>query len=185
METRIQKTLITPVLAAVIVCAPWQSGMAAPAQTTDQELRPIGEAVVRLMESGDAKKFADVVTPSLKDWLAVRSTNTISKTEDPLGAGFQKQLDYSRQRAEASAQYALSKAAEFGLEPSRLKFRVKEIPPRNIGSFRNQNIQAEGESLLWVPEIEVILIGEQSQQAENVWKMAHAVSSLVGRKTTL
>ena len=167
MKTQMCIASSTIVLATIIVCALWQSGMAAPAQTTDHELRPIGEAVVRLLESGDVKKFADEVTPSLRDWLAVRSTNTISKTEDPLGAGFQKQLDYSRQRAEASAQNALSKAAEFGLEPSRLKFRVKEIPPRNIGSFRNQNIQAEGESLLWVPEIEVILIGEQSQQATN------------------
>ena len=167
MKTKMHKMFVTPVLAAVIVCALWQSGMAAPTQTTDEELRPTGEAVVRLLESGDARKFAEDVVPSLKDWLAVRSTNTISKAEDPLGTGFQKQLDYSRQRAEASAQNVLSKAAGVGLEPSRLKFRVKEIPPRNLGSFRNQNIQADGESLPWVPEIEVILIGEPSQQATN------------------
>lgn len=133
-------------------------------QTTEQELLPIGKAVVRLLESGDAKKFADEIAPSLKDWQAVRSTNAVSKVEDPLGTNFQKQLDQSRQKVEASAQNVLAKAAALGLEPSRVKFRLKGIPPKNLGSTHYPNLQGEGESFAWVAEIEIILLGEPIQQ---------------------
>jgi thiol-disulfide isomerase/thioredoxin len=166
-----KKLVSTLILATFVVCAFEDSGLGAAQETTVEELRTVGEAVVRLLETGDAKRFADEIVPSLKDWQSVRSTNMISKIADPLGPDFRKSLDYSRQRAEAAAQNVLVKAAAFGLEPSQMKFRVKEIPSGNLSSFRNQNIQAEGESLPWVPEIEVILQGEPSQQNTNATRL--------------
>ena len=150
-----------------VICLVLCNRTSADTQTSREELLPVGEAVAQLLETGDVKKFADEIVPSLKDWQSVRSTNTTSKIAVTLGPDFQKSLDYSRRRAEAAAQNVLSKAATLGVEPSRMKFRVKEIPPRNLSSFRNQYIQAEGESLPWVPEIEVVLSGEPSPQNTN------------------
>ena len=129
-------------------------------QTSREELLSVGEAVVRLLETGDAKAFADEIAPSLKDWKSVSSTNLVSKAEDPLGAAFQKQLDYSRRRVETSAEKFLSQAAAVGPGRLRVKFRVKDIPSVHMDNWRNPNLQAEGESLRWVPEIEVLLEGE-------------------------
>ena len=172
MKTSIHKPLgVSLLFATLSLFAAAVDTRAAAIKTTADEFLPIGEAAVRLLESGDAKKFADEIVPSLKDWQSVRSTNMVSKVADPLGADFQKSLDHSRRRAEAAAQNVLSKAAAFGLEPSRMKFRVKEIPSASLSSFRNQNIQAEGESLPWVPEIEVILLGEPSQQNTNATRL--------------
>lgn len=151
-------------IAAVALYASQHLVRSATVESANEDLRPAGEVVVRLLESGDVKKFADEIVPTLKDWQAVRATNADAK-DGPLGLAFQEQLARDRRNVEASAQRVLERAKGFGLEPSRIKFKVQEVPARYLSTSRLPAFQP----LPWLPETEVILLGEpRSSEADKL-----------------
>jgi cytochrome c biogenesis protein CcmG/thiol:disulfide interchange protein DsbE len=130
-----------------------------------QDFSAAGEAVVRLLQSRDAKRFAEEMAPSTQDWRAVKSTNTSAKPEDPLGPGFQKGLDFNRSQVAGSAEQVLSRAKTLGLDPARIRFHVKEVlPPGKLSAYRNPTIHAENESLPYAAEIQIVLSVEPAPQ---------------------
>jgi hypothetical protein len=137
------------------------------ADTNNQDFSPVGEAVVRLIEGQDAKKFADEIAPSLKDWRSVQSTNAVVKEGDPLGPGFERGLAIRRKEMAANAERLLEKARSLGL--SQVRFRVKGVTAQTISTYHHPQVQAEGESLPWAYGIDVVLTGEpltQSKESE-------------------
>src|SRR5262245_11283338 len=94
------------------------------AQTTNEDFSVIGESVARLLNSADAVKFAEEVTPKFEDWQAIRSTNLIVNGEDPV-AGFRQQAQMTRKEIETSARQLLERATAMGVDGMRVKYQLK------------------------------------------------------------
>ena len=121
----------------------------------------MGEVVVRLLESRDAKKFAQEITPSLDDWRTLQATNNAAKQNAPLGPGFDRGLEIRRREMAANAERVLDKANALGL--SRARFSVKEVTAKNLSTYRPPQIPAEQDPMPWAYGIEVVLKGASLQ----------------------
>ncbi len=144
---------------ALLISALWAAGAALP-DTVEQNFTEVGEAVVRLLQNGDTAGFAKALAPSIADWRAAISTNRVAKGNDPLGPDFQKSLDQQQHKLEASAKRLLAKAAELKLDFARAQITAKPIPPPQLVSSRNLDVQAENESLTSAQELEFVLTVE-------------------------
>src|SRR5256714_5686808 len=120
---------------ALLTSALWATAAALP-DTVEQNFSEVGEAVARLLQSGDAAGFAKELAPSIADWRAAISTNRVAKGNNPLGPDFQKSLDQQRRKLEASAKRLLAKAAELKLDFARAQITAKPKPLRVLGSAR-------------------------------------------------
>ena len=135
--------------------------------STSQDFSVLGERILKLLASGDARSFAGEITPTLKDYRSTRSTNAPApKGEDPL-AGFETALGHQRKKVGESAQRVLEQAARLGINSSNVHFKVKAIPPVQTVDFRDPKLHAEGEGLPWFNEAKIILVGEPISGVES------------------
>ncbi len=132
----------------------------------EQNFSEVGEAVARLLQSGDAAGFANELAPSIADWRAAISTNRVAKGNNPLGPDFQKSLDQQRHKLEASAKRLLAKAAELKLDFARTQITAKPKPLRVFGSARYLDVQEENETLPSAQELEFVLTVEPTAGAK-------------------
>lgn len=143
----IQRCFLPAALVVAFLCRSGHSVAAAEApDPTKEDFSSLGEAVVRLLETGDAKAFAADVTPSMADWRAVVSTNRSASAGDPL-ASWQGTLNRQRAEVETSARQMLAQAAELKVDFSKLRLTAAITPLKWLGSSRYPSMQAENESL--------------------------------------
>jgi thiol-disulfide isomerase/thioredoxin len=145
------------------------------ATTINEDFSVVGQSVVRLLNTGDAAKFAEEVATSFADWQAVRSTNLIVNGEDPV-AGFEKQAERTRTEIETSARKVLERASALGVDGKRVKYQLKEATSKFVRTTRYPSLQREGEELKWVPEVKVTLVGEAQGDNQAKLKGEYALS---------
>ena len=133
-----------------------QSNGAMPVMGTNEDFSAVSRAVIELLQNRDAARFAAALSPSPDDWKAMLSSNLPATGEDPL-KGFQNTVQYERRKLEASAKAVLARADALHLDFSRDDLRARVVPPKYLGTTHYPGLQAEGETLLWAQQVEVIL----------------------------
>jgi len=128
--------------------------------STNQAFTVVGECVVRLLETREAERFANELSPSIQDWRSVQATNLPPTGLDPLGSEFQSGLEERRRAIANSAKQVLEMGDNYGLGSSQIHFRLKDVPPKRTGYFGLPGIQGEGLGLPWARQLKVILLGE-------------------------
>ena len=129
---------------------------ALPVMGTNEDFSVVSQAVVELLQSHDTARFAAAMSPSIEDWKAMLSTNLPATGVDPL-KGFQNTVPYQRQKMEASARALLARADALHLDFSRGELHARVVPPKYLGTTHYPSLQAEGETLPWAQQVEVIL----------------------------
>src|SRR5208283_3501125 len=76
---------------------------------TNQDFSAVSKAVVELLQSRDAVRFAKELSPAIDDWKSVLTTNASGADPETL-AGFQRDSEYFSQRIEQGAKQLLAKA---------------------------------------------------------------------------
>ncbi len=133
-----------------------QSHAAMPVAGTNEDFSAVSKAMVGLLQSHDTARFADALSPSLDDWKAVLSTHLPAQGEDPL-KGFQNTVKYERQQTESSAKALLARADALHLDFSRGELHARVVPPKYLGTTQYPSLQAEGETMPWAQQVEIIL----------------------------
>ena len=128
----------------------------------EQDLSNATQAVVQLLKTADAARFAKALAPTLQDWRGAVSTNELVPGKERLGADFQKRLDQQRDKVEDSAKRLLAKAAELKLDFFGANITAKSKPPSQGGRVHYGDVQAEGETLPFAPSFEIVLTVESS-----------------------
>lgn len=130
----------------------------------DHDLSSVGEAVVRLLETKDAKKFGQEIAPSLDDWRSFQLTNKTGEPDAPSGPSDKAAFDIRSREMAANAERLLDQAAALGI--SRVRFEVKEVSAESFSTFRHPQFQAEGDSMPWAYHVEVVMRGEPMQPTQ-------------------
>jgi len=125
-------------------------------QPAPDEFAGLGNAVMELLRSGNAARFATNLSATTGDWKSILSTNIPAQAEDPL-KGFQNTSDYQHQKIESSARTVLQKMAALHLDFTNGDWQSHEILPKHFGSTRYPSLQAENETLPWAEKVEVVL----------------------------
>lgn len=127
-------------------------------KTADHDLSSVGEAVVRLLETRDAKKFGQEIAPSLEDWRSFQSASNSARPDAP------PIPDIRSSEMAANAERLLDKAAALGM--SKVRFRVEEVSAKSFSTFRHPQFQAEGDSMPWAHGVEIVMMGEPLQSTQ-------------------
>ena len=144
-------------LAGWFLLASWTSAVAAdPVMGTNDDFSALSRAVVELLQSRDTARFAAAVSPGIEDWKALRSANKPATAEDPL-KGFQNMVTYQRQQMEANAKALLARSDALHLGFSKGELKARVVPPQSLGTTRYDDLQAEGETMSWAQQVEIIL----------------------------
>ena len=144
-------------LTCLFLCLLWpRSCGAAPAMGTNEDFSVVSRAVVELLQSHDTARFADALSPSIGDWKAMASTNLPATGEDPL-KGFQDTVRNQRQQMESSAKTLLARAEALHLDFSRGNLHSRVVPPKYLGTTHYPGLQAEGETLPYAQQVEIVL----------------------------
>ena len=151
---------------------------AAPVMGTNEDFSVVSRAVVELLQSRDPARFADALSPSIEDWKAMVSTNLPATGEDPL-KGFQNTVRYQRQQLESSAKALLARAEALHLDFSRGNLHSRIIPPKYLGTTHYPSLQAEGETLAYAQQVEIILTSDSASNREAKGDFRIAVRSLL------
>ena len=129
-------------------------------QPAPDEFAAVSRSVVALLQRRDTAKFAQEITASAEDWKAVASTNLpdIGETLKSFADGVADQ----RREAEASARAFLARAESLHLDFSKGDLHARVVdPPRfgrlGVGRAHFPSLQAEGETIPVVQELEIIL----------------------------
>ena len=129
---------------------------ATPVAGTNADFSAVSQAVVELLQHRDTARFAAAMSPSLDDWKAVLSTNLPTAGQDPL-KGFQNTVQYGRQKMESGAKALLARADALHLDFSRGELHARVVPPKYLGTTHYPSLQAEGETLPWAQQVEIVL----------------------------
>jgi thiol-disulfide isomerase/thioredoxin len=126
------------------------------AARTNDEFSAVGKAIVALLQSHDADRFARELTPDLEDYRAALSTNLPATGGDPL-KGFDNRVRYQRNAVKSSAEALLARADQLHLDFSKGDLQFRVVKPGLRGTSHHGDFQAEGENLSWVQKLEIIL----------------------------
>jgi bla regulator protein BlaR1 len=127
------------------------------------ELRRLGEAIGRLLETGDVEKFVGQTAVSLDDWNAVLPKNTAPENH-PLGAKPERQIQRKRQQLAATAQEVIDVARRLGMTPGQVRFRVKTVTA--LGGARSlYKVAGQPLEIPFLRETKVVLTGEPTSEA--------------------
>lgn len=150
-----------------------QSYGAAPVMGTNENFSVVSRAVVELLQNHDAARFADALSPSIEDWKAIVSTHLPATSEDPL-KDFQNSVRYQHQQMESSAKALLARAEALHLDFSKGNLNSRVIPPKYLGTTHYPSLQAEGETLVYAQQVEIILTlnSGTNSQAQGDFKIA-------------
>lgn len=149
-------------LFAAALCISSHAPPALLAEVADEDFLPVGQAVVRVMENRDAKKFAEEISPAIKDFPVAPVASAEGTNDGALGPSFQKGLDYTRGQMAKDAGRFLDKAEALGLTPSQVRFRLKQVTAQqvNMPPHRGLAVDSPWRNLRWAYQIQVTLVGE-------------------------
>ena len=133
-----------------------RANAAMPSMGANEDFSAVSQAVVALLQTRDPARFAAALAPKSEDWQAMLSTNLPATGEDPL-KGFQNSVPRQRQRLESSAKAFLAKAEALHLDFSRGDLPARIVPPKYLGNTHYPSLQAEGETVPWAQQVELVL----------------------------
>jgi thiol-disulfide isomerase/thioredoxin len=155
-----------------------QSHAAMPVAGTNEDFSAVSQAMVELLQSHDTARFARELAPTVEDYRAILSTNLPVKGEDPL-KGFQNTVPNQRQKLESSAKALLARAEALHLDFSRGDLHPRVVAPKYLGTTHYSNLQAEGETLPWAQQVEIILPPDSATNSPAKGDFKIAVRSLI------
>ena len=118
----------------------------------NEDFSTIGRAVVELLQTRDAARFAKELSPATADWDSVEVTNTPAGYPN-VTEGFRKSCEFQRQKIELGAKQLLAKADSLHVDFSRLKLRAQVVPPAHLGAARYAGLR----ELPWLEKLEINL----------------------------
>jgi thiol-disulfide isomerase/thioredoxin len=121
----------------------------------DDEFAAVSHSVIVLLQSRDTARFAREVTATGEDWKAIASTNLPGIDENLKSFG--EDTGRAREEAEAAAKAFLAKADSLHLDFSKGDLHERVVAQRFLGSSHYPTLQAEGETLPYAQQVEIIL----------------------------
>ncbi len=122
------------------------------------ELLPLGEAVARLLNSGNVPEFVHEISSSMADWDSVMPKG-IDPNEGPLGPNPTERTRVRETVIAASADHVLEVAGHLGIVPGSVTFKVKRVQGAS-GSSRTYDISGKKLTLPYQPITRIFLIGK-------------------------
>jgi thiol-disulfide isomerase/thioredoxin len=120
------------------------------------EFTAVSNSVITLLKTRDTARFATEMTATAEDWKAIASTNVPDVSENL--KGFTENAGEQRDTLEAGAKEFLAKADSLHLDFSKgdLNFHAR-VESKRVGSSHYPTLQAEGETMPFANEVDVIL----------------------------
>lgn len=146
-------------------------------QPQSDEFDPVGEAVVKLLQSHDAARFATNIAVSAEDWLSVVSSNLPAADAEKI-KGFAKGSGYNRQRLETSAKGVLARADSLNLDFAKDAWGFRVIMPKSLQKMHLSNpSENQGDRALTIPyldKLQIVLVrgGEAGTSTNNAFRLA-------------
>jgi thiol-disulfide isomerase/thioredoxin len=152
--------LIAAVLLLATVANAAATNEAASVSQTNDPKAAVGEAVQQLLETGNAKKFAESMVATLEEnnrWNTL--TNELKHTSKPWPSTPKLVADEQGQ-VEASAKLFLETARRAGVNRARVKFAVKEVSVKMNPPRKGPPIRVDHGGLPHAQAITVVLTGD-------------------------
>ena len=144
-------------MTALFLCYPISQALSAEFELgADEDFTAVSNAVIQLLRNRDTAHFAAALTPTIKDWESILSTNAAKDNPDAL-AGFRRDEKSQQQRTEQSAKQLLAKADALHVDFSKWNFRVQIVAPKRLGSTHYGQLMAEKQTLPVAQKLEIIL----------------------------
>ena len=109
-------------------------------EPTKEEFAPVAKAVVELLQSKDAARFASAMAPKIEDYQAFLTTNKTINGEDPLKS-IEKSLEYQRKNLETSTKAVLERAEALHLDFSKSTLESSVILPKSVGQIHRDGFK--------------------------------------------
>jgi thiol-disulfide isomerase/thioredoxin len=135
-----RETLHPIFLTSLFLCLLLPAASAAPPPSDSRgEYRPagnefdaVGKAVVQLLQTRDAARFATNMAVSAEDWQSLPTTNLMKEDQDRINS-FGKGASHNLQQAEAGAQALLDRADALHLDFSKADLSFHVTIPKDFG----------------------------------------------------
>ena len=126
-------------------------------QPLGDEFDAVGKAVVQLLQTKDAARFATNMSVSAEDWQSLITTN-LSSAEQERMKGYAKGSQYNRQRTETSAKAFLTRVESLHLDFSKDELPFHITTPEHFGKiFISGSPNAGGLTAPYLEKLEVLL----------------------------
>lgn len=116
----------------------------------------VSNAVIELLRSEDATRFANALAASADDWKAIVSTNVLADGENP-DKVIRSMTEQQFQKVQFSARELIAKADQLDLHFTNRILNLHLIPPDRLSTIHYPSLQAEGQDLPWAQKIEITL----------------------------
>lgn len=145
---------------------------------TNDDFSAVTNAVVKLLTSRDAGRFAKEISPSLKDWRSVLSVNVAHKNSDPL-APYRLSVKPQREMVEATAKQLLAQGdllrADFA--QGKLSARVEQLGIR--GRTQYDDLMGKDNTLPYFDNVEILVTLDSGTNGPIHGDFKLALSSLI------
>ena len=122
----------------------------------DADFSTVSNAVIELLRSEDATRFAKALAASADDWKAVASTNVLAKEENP-DKVIQGMVDQQHEKVQSSARELIARAHLLDLHFTNGNLNLRLLPPDRLSTVHYPRLQADGQDLPWTQKIEITL----------------------------
>lgn len=123
---------------------------------SDGEFDAVGKAVVELLQTRDAGRFATNWTVRAQDWQSLISTNLKPADLEKLNA-YAKGSQRNVQQLESSAKAFLARADSLHLDFSKGDWHSKIVAPRHVGKIYHFDPKDGGMTAPYLEKLEIIL----------------------------
>jgi hypothetical protein len=125
---------------------------------TDGEFDALGRAVVRLLQTRDAARFATDMSVSAADWLSWMTPKLPADDQENIKM-FAKGADYGRDRTQAAAKALLARAESLHLDFSKgvLSFRIDAPKHFNSINYSESSTKSAGLTAPYLEKLEITL----------------------------
>lgn len=125
-------------------------------QLTNGELDTVGQAVVELLQTKDAERFATNLSVSASDWHSLIATNMAAAQVDRLNT-YAKGSDYNIKRLKSDAESILARADALHLDFSKGNWQSQVVTPKHVGGIYLGNPSEGGATEPYVQTLEIVL----------------------------
>jgi thiol-disulfide isomerase/thioredoxin len=131
------------------------SGNGGEYQPAGDEFDTVGKAVVQLLQTKDATRFATNMAVSAEDWHSLLTTNQAKEDQDRINS-FGKGASHNLQQAEAGAQALLDRADSLHLDFSKTDLSFHVAMPTNFGRiYFSSPLRDDGLTAPYLPKLEI------------------------------
>jgi thiol-disulfide isomerase/thioredoxin len=142
------------------------------------EFEPVGQAVVELLQSRDAARFAKALSPTVEDYHAVVSTNRLAGNEDPSKA-MQMTQAFQRKKVQDSAKAVLARLDALHVTFTNGNWRAIASMPSQFGQRHWDNLQEKADSIPWAEAVEFVLKTDTAPNSSTNGDFSIAVRGLL------